>query len=241
MKIIEKKCPGCGADVKFDENATKGVCDYCKKEFIIQKDPQEEFLLSMNDFSKDVMHQVSSSFKFSRFLFFFIFFFAFSFIVGMIIFGFVGMHVNSHGYLKDVNSISAHDYSYIDSKATKAIDNLSFGDEEFHMTASPQRVQEYLLTKDKSNIYIPIYKTLYVSWPKQENKYIVYIPVKFNNVKTDSDGIDWFKLGEGTIDCEDYYFNLEHSSSSKGYQSIDDVYTKYIKALIKDGYVLSKK
>jgi len=48
-------------------------------------------------------------------------------------------------------------------------------------------------------------------------------------------------LGEGTIDCEDYYFNLEHSSSSKGYQSIDDVYTKYIKALIKDGYVLSKK
>ena len=241
MKIIEKKCPGCGADVKFDENATKGVCEYCKKEFLIQKDPQEEFLLSMNDFSKDVMHQVSSSFKFSRFIFFFIFFLAFAFIAGIIIIGFVGMNVNSHGYLKDIDSISAHDYTYIDNKAVKAIDNLSFGDEDFHMTASPQRVQEYLLTKDKANIYIPIYKTLYVSWPKKENKYVIYIPVKFTNVQTDGDSIDWFKLGEGSIDCEDYYFNLEHSSSRKGYANLDDVYTKYIKNLIKDGYVLKKK
>lgn len=37
MKIIEKNCPSCGASVKFNENEQKGICECCKKEFLIEK------------------------------------------------------------------------------------------------------------------------------------------------------------------------------------------------------------
>ena len=241
MKIIEKKCPGCGADVKFDENAKKGVCEYCKKEFLIEKDPQEEFLLSMNDFSKDVMKHVSSSFKVSHYLFIFVFIVVFISIILMFTIGFSQMHNNNnHGVLNEVENISSFDYSYIDNKAHSSIEKLSYGDEDFRISGLPQRVKEFLLVKDKTSIYIPIYKTIYTSWPNKENKYTIYIPVKFNNVKTDGDDIDLFNLGEGQIDADEYYFNLEHSSSSKGYQSLDELNEKYIKPLSK-GYTVKEK
>lgn len=41
MKIVEKKCPGCGADLKFEENDTNIKCEYCGKELYIQKDEKK--------------------------------------------------------------------------------------------------------------------------------------------------------------------------------------------------------
>lgn len=41
MKIVEKKCPGCGADLKFGENDTNIKCEYCGKELYIQKDEKK--------------------------------------------------------------------------------------------------------------------------------------------------------------------------------------------------------
>ena len=36
MKIIEKKCPNCGADLKFNIGDRETKCNYCKTEFIIE-------------------------------------------------------------------------------------------------------------------------------------------------------------------------------------------------------------
>ena len=38
MKLKEIKCPSCNANISLKENATKGVCEYCKTEFIIEDD-----------------------------------------------------------------------------------------------------------------------------------------------------------------------------------------------------------
>ncbi len=38
MKIIEKKCPGCGAALKFGQNDTSVTCEYCGKSLHIQRD-----------------------------------------------------------------------------------------------------------------------------------------------------------------------------------------------------------
>ncbi len=38
MKLIEKKCPGCGAGLKFGENDTSVTCEYCNKTLHIQRD-----------------------------------------------------------------------------------------------------------------------------------------------------------------------------------------------------------
>ena len=41
MKIKEIKCPNCNANISIPDNATKGVCEYCKGEFIIDDDTVE--------------------------------------------------------------------------------------------------------------------------------------------------------------------------------------------------------
>ena len=41
MKLVEKKCPSCGAGLKFDDNATNVVCEYCNQTFYIQKDERK--------------------------------------------------------------------------------------------------------------------------------------------------------------------------------------------------------
>lgn len=41
MKFVEKKCPNCGAGLKFDDNATSVVCEYCSKTYYIQRDEKK--------------------------------------------------------------------------------------------------------------------------------------------------------------------------------------------------------
>lgn len=42
MKLVEKKCPNCGASLKFNKEDTSITCNYCKAVFDIEKDPTEE-------------------------------------------------------------------------------------------------------------------------------------------------------------------------------------------------------
>lgn len=41
MKFVEKKCPNCGAGLKFDDGATSVVCEYCNQTFYIQRDEKK--------------------------------------------------------------------------------------------------------------------------------------------------------------------------------------------------------
>ena len=41
MKFVEKKCPNCGAGLKFDDGATSVTCEYCNQTFYIQKDEKK--------------------------------------------------------------------------------------------------------------------------------------------------------------------------------------------------------
>ena len=38
MKIIEKKCPNCGAGLEFNENDKSCRCEYCKRSFEIERE-----------------------------------------------------------------------------------------------------------------------------------------------------------------------------------------------------------
>lgn len=40
MKLIEMKCPNCGAPVHVSAEARTGVCDYCKSEFFVESGEQ---------------------------------------------------------------------------------------------------------------------------------------------------------------------------------------------------------
>lgn len=38
MKVKKIKCPSCDANISLKENATRGICEYCQSEFIIEDD-----------------------------------------------------------------------------------------------------------------------------------------------------------------------------------------------------------
>jgi len=41
MKLVQKKCPNCGASLSFNESDTNVTCEYCKQSFYIEKDEKE--------------------------------------------------------------------------------------------------------------------------------------------------------------------------------------------------------
>lgn len=41
MKLIEKKCPNCGAELKFGLDDKETKCEYCGKSFVIERDVDE--------------------------------------------------------------------------------------------------------------------------------------------------------------------------------------------------------
>ncbi|MBR3210386.1 MAG: hypothetical protein IKF71_00415 [Bacilli bacterium] len=47
MKLIEKKCPNCGASLEFSENDKSCKCQYCKRGFEIEResDDSDEYSL----------------------------------------------------------------------------------------------------------------------------------------------------------------------------------------------------
>lgn len=42
MRLIEKECPNCGAGLKFNENDKSCKCEYCHREFEIERDKEDK-------------------------------------------------------------------------------------------------------------------------------------------------------------------------------------------------------
>ncbi len=45
MKLIEKKCPNCGAGLAFNESDKSVQCEYCKMNYEIKRDEKKEELV----------------------------------------------------------------------------------------------------------------------------------------------------------------------------------------------------
>lgn len=49
MKLIEKRCPNCGAGLSFNENDKNVQCEYCKMNYEIKKDEEKQGTLSADE------------------------------------------------------------------------------------------------------------------------------------------------------------------------------------------------
>ena len=235
MNLIEKKCPNCGASLEFNETDKSCKCEYCHRSFEIERtgDNLENYEL--------VLRKVSDVLPMKTFLIPFAIMVAIAaFIILVAAFG--GTYAfRVDEPLNDLNVITNRNYKFIDNASEEAILKITFGDQEYQLIGSKERVKEYLLEGKKDSIYIPVYKVTYANWPSLENKYTIYIPVKYENVIQNREGLDVLELGDGIIDAEEYYFNMEHSSYSKGYPTINDLYKKYIYPYKDDDYKISHK
>ena len=67
MKVKKIKCPNCDANISLKENATRGICEYCQSEFIIEDDTikieHTGTIEVTNDTSLKVAHTTLNQFK----------------------------------------------------------------------------------------------------------------------------------------------------------------------------------
>ena len=91
-----------------------------------------------------------------------------------------------------------------------------------------KREKVYIVSKEKKNYLISIYKAVYEKFMNNDEKYIVYIPVKYRNVKNKNNSIA-FSLDNGEIVGDKYFFDEEQTEYTYGYSNLDDLYNKIIK------------
>ncbi len=41
MKLVDLNCPGCGAAIKVNQELSRGVCNFCGREFLIDDEVQK--------------------------------------------------------------------------------------------------------------------------------------------------------------------------------------------------------
>ena len=242
MKLVEKKCPNCGANLSFGENEKSCKCDYCKREFEIERDTDnlDKISLIYNDISKGV----GTGFKYI-FIVYGIFLFIVAFIISIISFSVFHAHEDNASilengeanvtYLSSINDISNFDYTFIDTNSSIAISREDTSTFYFHLNSS-KRVVLYLLSNDEGNRLIPIYKNVYTNGTIT---YELYIPVIYENIKVDHGSIA-HDVSNARVEAPKYYLNLEKTEYVVGYENLNSLYDSLIKQYEKE-YTITKK
>ena len=77
MKLVEKKCPKCGADLSFDRTSKEVTCKYCNTSFEVFKDTDDIVDTVSDMIDPDIFKLQTKMFKnvskFSTGIFIFIF------------------------------------------------------------------------------------------------------------------------------------------------------------------------
>ena len=89
MRIIEKKCPNCHANLEFDVGETNVKCSNCRRAYAIEygKDfVDPEVQLKSKDIQLKILDDIDNSLKFKKIITIIVFVLMFAIIVSSIIF-----------------------------------------------------------------------------------------------------------------------------------------------------------
>lgn len=248
MKLIEKKCPNCGANLEFDENAKSCKCQYCKRSFEIERDMNdvEKFNLIYNKIQKPIT------------IMFLLPFIIFIVIVAIIIISIISFNrnrvidnnsifeefrdeiVDKENLLTNVNEISNRDIDIIESRASSEINHIAEGvrdgNHSFSIDGDIKREKLYVLYHEKSNYVILIFSATYKDFFHQEDRKTVYIPVIFQDIEKEI----LTSLGNARIEAPTYYLTDDQSTYTYGYSSIDEAYAEVIQPYAEEYNITEK-
>lgn len=258
MRIIEKKCPNCGAGLEFNETARVCKCDYCKRSFVIEHDENiktndiaEHYRLSNSN--KKLLTIIFVSFLLPTFSPIIIYFMIFISIFFVSIFAIpnevhhqlnsptiknIGDNENDEKRIHDINEISDIMLNRIKTNSEFIANQTAKGQRD--LTYSFQKCEDLILEKmyfahkDDSNSVITIYKTKYHNFWDQSNIHTVYIPIVYNNISNDN------YLLNGKNPAPEYYFNSEKTTYIYAYASFEDAYNSVVKPLEIDHKISQK-
>lgn len=243
MKLIEKKCPNCGANLEFNDNDKSCKCSYCKRSFEIERDMTKSDITEQFDLKP--LDKAFSVLAFVIFLFIFTVAACLIVVIFHIIFSspksnssqgskeydVISDITKEKGFIENISQLSNSNLSSIEHRAKMRISYRGEGVNDAHhsysRTGEPKREKLYVAYKSDGNYIIAIYKANYHDFFHQENNYTVYVPVVFENVKGDIT----FNLGDGEVRAPEYYFNSEKTSYTYGYSSFEEAYNNVVKPL----------
>ena len=255
MKLIEKKCPNCGAGLEFKDSDKSCKCSHCGSSFEIERDKNVEDLVDQFD-----LKPIDKAFSILSFVIFIVIFAVaacFIAVVSHIVFSnsksnttdgshddvisdIISDFNKEEDFIKDISQLSNSQISSIEHSSKMRISYRGEGandaNHSYNRTGEPRREKLYVAYKKDGNYIISIYKAVYHDFFHQENSYTVYVPIIFENVK---DGFD-FDLGDGEVKAPEYYFNSEKTSYTYGYASFDEAYNGVVKPLESD-YTITEK
>ena len=246
MRLIEKKCPNCGADLEFDENAKSCKCNYCKRSFEIERD--------VNDLEKInlVFDKVEKPVK-AIFIIPFVFAFAIILLITFsIIFGFVHstkntdpigepdvMPTEEKKIVSDVEELTKSNMDTLEMESHSMLNQSVTGRNDttysYQRTGDPRLEKTYVVAKDEHNYIILIYNVKYHNFFNQSDQQTVYVPVVFEDVY-----LNHFVLTNPTNPAPEYYLNEDHSTYIYAFDSLESAYRGVIEQYEKD-YTITEK
>ena len=234
MKLIEKKCPNCGASLEFNENDKSCVCNYCHRSFEIERDTSKLDELKEAQY---VLNEIMKKNTFSPFFFIIpIIVFAGFIFVFFNIFRYVSNDIHKETLIKDVSELTNNNYELLKTEAIFEIEN-AIGETNKSSFQVEERTREkvYIAYKKDSNYLIAIYKVKYKDFFNQSDIQTIYVPITYENIK-----YNYNSLTNAKIDAPEYYFNKEKTTYAYGYASFDEAYNNVVKPLKKE-YTITEK
>lgn len=247
MRLIEKECPNCGAGLSFTKDDTTCKCEYCKREFEIERDTEKRKLddqFSLSELKTPI--KLFSYLTFGSFISHAIIMVVMFIIIIIVAFNLIkGLNdsnsiFNSKAYyVTDFSELSDADYNTIDLNSGIAINKATLPTTNgFVNRGSYKRVKLYIISKEKRNFIIPVYKAKYEYFSNSDIKYEVYIPVIYSNVRSKNNSISYTLDNANVVDTE-YHFN--EGGYTYGYENMESLYNDVIKYYEKKNFKILEK
>ncbi len=257
MRLVEKKCPNCGANLEFSDTDKSCKCTYCHRAFEIERDQEETSNLNFNQ--QFTLNEISKSFTIIPIVFVIIFILASS-IIGFVIYSMYQSQKSTldsfdseffeksnekedegDGLYSDTSELTNTDFESMDNDSIFSIPSRAEGvNDAYHSYSKDgkaKRQKVYVAYKSGSNFIIAMYQVTFKDFFHQENRFTFYVPIVYENVKKNG----FVKFDNPQNKAPEYYFNDDHSSYSYGYGSMDDAYNNVVKPLIDQGYSITEK
>ena len=269
MKLVEKKCPNCGATLEFNDSDKSCVCSYCHRAFEIERndnaiDFDNQFLLNAYTPTSHVISPKSS-------IILFVFCFVFIIIVSAFLFFSIShFHKSFDDTLQnsswsDLNtSVDENEDEEDKNEVTtdsliKNVDELGNDQLESINRRSLSIVNQSTVGRSDTTYSYqktgdPRLEKVYVAYQEGHNYIISIYRVIYHNFFNQSDqqtvyvpavfenvekSIS-FSLKNGKNPAPEYYLNSEQSTYIYAFSSFEDAYNNIVQPLHSD-YLISEK
>ena len=215
MKLIEKTCPNCGANLKFNKDDEKIVCEYCKKEYLVEKEDEgDDYYLVSSDIGKAVIK--------GTFFTVFIIAFILILVVAGIIFGSKAINgmIKANEEITSIEKISSSREKEIHNKSVDVINSFTILNLGVTRKENFKNMGMYFMKDKDGNTLFDVYKAVYTT---NEGDRDVWVAVKYDNIANNNSFITGKFIGE--FKQVDFKYLLGYESCEELYNYITSTYS----------------